>query len=54
MKCEYFMSLSTTTNIASLVPDLGKPSMKSMKMNAHAIDGTCRGQAIQEGDNAHI
>jgi hypothetical protein len=43
MKCQYFVSPSTITNITSLFPDFGNPSMKSMEMNAHAIARICRG-----------
>jgi hypothetical protein len=43
MKCEYLVSLSTTTNMTFLVPDLGKPSTKSIEIKDQAKLGIGKG-----------
>ena len=42
-KLAYLVNLSTTTNMTSLLFDLGSPSTKSMEMCVQAIFGTGRG-----------
>jgi hypothetical protein len=43
MKWLYIVNLSTTTSIPSVVPDFGRPKMKSMETVCHAVAGTGKG-----------